>query len=215
MEAPALQLEKDGPIALLTWNRPRLRNRFDAATAVQLAQAWDSIRDNSSLRAVVLTGSHGMFCTGPSADELHRDVTAPHFRPTDSWEERCWKDPDLIYRASLRDMALPKPLLIAVEGPCFGAGLEILNAADIAVAGQRAEFGLALEFETVDTDTAQEMGLIQHVVTQGEAFATAWKMSREVSIHDPMAIALSRRVFSRAAYSSSKGVARSLGIGLG
>jgi len=214
MDTPALQLEKDGPIALLSWNEPRRHNRFNAAAAVQLAQAWDAVRDNTSLRAVVLTGASGMFCTGSSADALYCEVTHPGFRPRNEGEELCRKDPDIIFRATLRDAPLPKPLLIAVEGSCFGAGLELLHAADISVAGRGAHFGLTEGFEAIDTEDAREMGLIHHAVPDGDALAIVWKMSREVSIHDSNAIAISRRVARTAQDSCPHTGAMSLGIGL-
>ncbi len=215
MDFSALQFEKDGPIALLTLNRPALRNRFDATVAVQLAQAWDAIRDNTSLRAVVLTGTSGIFCTGASANHLYSEITDPGFLPKSESEEVCRKDPDVIFRATLRDAPLPKPLLVAVDGPCFGAGIELLHAADISVAGCGARFGLAEGMESIDAEGAREAGLIHHAVAEGDALAVTWKMSREVSIHDPNAVAVSRRLSSSGSISNTRGGTQSLGIGLG
>jgi len=61
MVAPALLLEQDGPIALLTFNRPDNRNALDAELMVPLADAWDVIRVTSNIKAVLLTGTNGIF----------------------------------------------------------------------------------------------------------------------------------------------------------
>ncbi|MBW2712704.1 MAG: hypothetical protein JRC77_03045, partial [Deltaproteobacteria bacterium] len=119
MVAPALLLEQDGPIALLTFNRPDNRNALDAELMVPLADAWDVIRVTSNIKAVLLTGTNGIFSTGPTAEDLRRSFQRPSFYPSTDAEQQLWKDPEILDRALLRHEDLPVPLVMAVEGLCF------------------------------------------------------------------------------------------------
>ncbi len=193
MAVPALLLEQDGPIALLTFNRPDERNALDAELLVPLADAWDVIRVSTSIKAVLLTGSMGIFSTGPPAEELRRTFQRPSFYPGSDAEQQLWKDSELLDRALLRHDDLPVPLLLAIEGLCFGSGLELLHAADVSFGGAGSRFGLLEGHQEVSTQDAHELGIIDHAAPKGEALVRAWKLARKLIQHDSRAIATGRQ----------------------
>lgn len=193
MAVPALLLEQDGPIALLTFNRSEEHNALDAELLVPLADAWDVIRINSNIKAVLLTGSKDAFSTGPTADELRRTFQRPSFYPSTDAEQQLWKDPDLLERALLRHDDLPVPLVLAVEGQCFGSGLELLHAADVSFGGAGSRFGLMEGHREVGSQEAHELGIIDHVASKGQALSQAWKYARKLIRHDSRVIATGRQ----------------------
>src|SRR5919204_4774800 len=74
-----LLVQRDGPVALVTLNRPDQLNAFDEELHLAFARFWMGIEDDDSLRAVVLSGAGRAFCAGGNLDEfetLHRDLAA-------------------------------------------------------------------------------------------------------------------------------------------
>jgi enoyl-CoA hydratase len=193
MAVPALLFEQDGPIALLTFNRPAERNALDAELLVPLADAWDVIRVSANIKAVLLTGSKDAFSTGPTAEELRRSFQRPSFYPSTDAEQQLWKDPELLDRALLRHDDLPVPLVLAVEGLCFGSGLELLHAADVSYGGTGSRFGLLEGHQEVSAQDAHELGIIDHAAPKGETLVRAWKLARKLIRHDSRVIATGRQ----------------------
>jgi enoyl-CoA hydratase len=135
--------------------------------------------------------------------------------PGDSFARGGW-DPTRI-EALLKGRRLTKPLIAAVEGPAIAGGTEILQATDIRVAGESARFGvsevrwglfpmggsavrlvrqvpytvaadLLLTGRQLSAAEAKEIGLIGHVVPDGEALATAMSIARTIAANGPVAV---------------------------
>ena len=69
--------ETDGPVAIVTINRPHVRNAIDAATAAALIEAFVAFEANDSLAVSVLTGAGGVFCAGADLKALAAGGTKP------------------------------------------------------------------------------------------------------------------------------------------
>lgn len=123
--------ERHGATMLIRINRPERRNAFDLEVREGLAQAIFEARDDDSVRAVVITGTTGVFCAGGDLKSLS-EAKRPVF-----------KDRDRIRRLHLwfRELVnLEKPVIAAVDGPAFGAGFNLALACDFVLATPKARF---------------------------------------------------------------------------
>lgn len=122
-------IERDGDVAVVTINRPEVRNAVDSATAAALAQAFADFDRDSKLKVAVLTGAGGTFCAGFDLHEvaqggrkLSKDEVRGPMGPT-------W-------------MQLSKPVLAAVEGYAVAGGMELALWCDLRIAARDAVFGI-------------------------------------------------------------------------
>jgi methylglutaconyl-CoA hydratase len=130
-----LAIEKQGPVGLVTMNRPERHNAFDDALIAELTEAFRSMEAEDSVRVVVLSGAGKSFSAGAdlnwmkrmagfSLDENRRDAmglgalmrTIAHFR---------------------------KPTVARVHGAAYGGGVGLVACCDIAIAAQAATFSLS------------------------------------------------------------------------
>lgn len=141
MSEPALRIERDGHVVVLTMNRPQKKNAMNLEMMCRMADAWDEVDADPEVRAVILTGAGGVFSAGADLDAVARRRQEGE-GPRDDFERRFFEGPSIMWKALLRDHRVAKPLIAAVEGPCLAGGTEILQATDIRVASTDAWFGL-------------------------------------------------------------------------
>jgi enoyl-CoA hydratase/carnithine racemase len=121
----------DNGVLLLTINRPGRDNRIDRATGDALRQALEAARLDSNVRAVVLTAAGNVFCLGGEMDGF------PGSSPVQY----------LGFARAFADIAvsmsrLGKPLIAALNGDALAGGFSLLAGCDMAIASDRARFGL-------------------------------------------------------------------------
>lgn len=128
-----LDITHAGSVAVLTMNRPAARNALDLELREAFADAIPRLRDDAQVRAIVLTGAGGHFCAGGDIRALGGGQGG-----TDVFEGRSrilsmqrWFD-------ELVD--IEKPVIAAVDGCAYGAGLSLALAADFVLASPRASF---------------------------------------------------------------------------
>jgi enoyl-CoA hydratase len=127
-DVPAPLLTRvDGPVLVITLNRPAVRNAVNLALAQGLAEALDRLDAEPSLHAGVLTGAGGHFCAGMDLKAFTQGERP--FLPGRGF-------------AGLTARPPRKPLLAAVEGYALAGGFEIALACDLLVASTSAAFGL-------------------------------------------------------------------------
>ncbi|MBI1884932.1 MAG: crotonase/enoyl-CoA hydratase family protein [Chloroflexi bacterium] len=212
----ALLVERDGHIVTLTMNRPEVKNALNPEMLCRLADAWDAVDGDDEVRVAILTGAADAFCAGADLDQLvGRSLKG--LPPEDDFEKRCRDDPAVIFKGLLRNYRLAKPLVAAVEGPCIAGGTEILQAADIRVAGEGATFGISevrwglfpmggstvrlrrqipytmameilLTGDHISAAEAQRIGLIGRVVPNGGALAEARRIAERIAANGPLAV---------------------------
>ncbi|MBS0609364.1 MAG: enoyl-CoA hydratase/isomerase family protein, partial [Proteobacteria bacterium] len=128
--SPVLTAVQDG-IGTITLNRPEARNALSQAMRPALAAAVLQMRDDKDVHAVILTGAGGAFCSGGDISAmLDTSRTGLSFR--DGMRALHQWFPELVN--------LEKPVIAAVDGPAFGAGLSLALAADFVLATRRAKF---------------------------------------------------------------------------
>jgi enoyl-CoA hydratase len=208
---PHLLFERRGHTAIVTLNRPAKRNALSSEMLVRMYDAWLEIDSNPDIRAAVVTGAGGNFCSGADL----KAMAAGH--PDDEYTKRFATDRDLHWKALLRHFTPGKPMIAAVEGYAVAGGTEILQAFDIRVAAEGATFGVAevrrglfplggstvrlsrqipytvaaemlLTGRFVPAAEAYRVGLIGHVVPDGTALDKAVEIAEEISANGPLAV---------------------------
>jgi enoyl-CoA hydratase len=143
MADPAVLYEKADGIAVVTMNRPDVRNAINAEMLCRLADAWQDVNDDPSVRCAIFTGAGDKaFCAGADLDRLVRMMQG--LRPSETeYDERIKADYTIIYKGLLRNYEVVKPIVAAVRGFCVAGGMEMLQATDIRVAAEDARFAIA------------------------------------------------------------------------
>lgn len=124
---PDVLVERRGPVAWVTLNRPERRNSYDAAMGEQLIAA---VRESADAAVIAITGTEGAFCAGGFLKNL-ASATEHEIRAMFDASFRLF---DEIRRS-------PRPVIAAVNGSAFGGGNELVVACDFAIAVESARFG--------------------------------------------------------------------------
>jgi enoyl-CoA hydratase len=207
-------VEKEGPVLLVTLNRPEKRNAVNCEVMCRLYDAWVELDRDEALRVAILTGRGSTFCAGMDLAEIGKLRAGV---ADSEWMERVKREPQVIYGSWLKTYRPTKPVILAAEGFARAGGTEILQGTDIRVAGESACFGvtevqrglfpmagssvrlrrqipyaIAAEMLLVGEDLparrAWELGLVNHLVPDGEALAKAREIALRIADNGPIAV---------------------------
>src|SRR5438876_10494033 len=128
---PAVLYAKADGIATVTMNRPEVRNAINAEMLCRLADAWQDINDDASIRAVIFTGTgEQAFSAGADLDRLGRMMQG--LRPAGTDFDRCIiEDYSIIYKGPLPNYEVGEPIIPAVKGYCVAGGMGVPPGGDI------------------------------------------------------------------------------------
>jgi len=189
--------EVDGPVAVITIDRPQARNAVDGPTAAELADAFRRFEADDDLLVAVLTGAEGTFCAGADLKGV-----------SDGRGNRVDLDGDGPMGPTR--MLLDKPVIAAVEGFAVAGGVELALWCDLRVAASNATFGvycrrwgvplvdggtirlprlighshaldLILTGRGVSGDEAVRMGLANRLVEPGQALTAAVELAKDIA----------------------------------
>jgi enoyl-CoA hydratase len=212
---PQVIVERSGATMVLTLNRPKRMNAFTATMLVTLVDAYAEAASDDSIRCIILTGAGGNFSSGADLKAMAGDSDEEGSRPDAA--ERMADDPDLTWRGFLKVDRPVKPIIAAVEGVAIAGGTEILLGTDIRVAGESARFGVSevrwslypmagsavrlprqipytaaaeilLTGKHIRASEAKQLGLIGHVVPDGQALDKAKEIAEQICLNGPLAV---------------------------
>lgn len=132
--ADNLIVRKDGAVAVLTLNRPDLRNAFDDVLISNLTGVFLDIDKDDTVRAVVLAGAGTAFCAGADLNWMRRMAGY-------GYEQNLTDARALAEMLKALDR-MSKPTVARVHGPAFAGGVGLVAACDIAIGSVDAEFAL-------------------------------------------------------------------------
>ena len=210
-------IEKQGRIAWIWLNRPDVHNAFNAAMVRELRGALAGLRDDASVRAIVLSGRGRSFCSGADLNWMREII---RFSYEQNLEESTALA-DFLYEL----YAFPKPTIARVNGTAVGGGTGFLAACDIVVADAGAQFGLSevkiglvpaciapyivrrtgegrarryfLTGERFDAVRAAEIGLVNDVAPVGELDAKVDEIAALLLASGPEALAQCKELLRR------------------
>ena len=195
----SVRVTNDGPVCIITIDRPDVRNAVDGPTASELAGAFRAFDEDDSLAVAVLTGTQGTFCAGADLKAI-----------SDGRGNRVDRDIAVAGPMGPTRMQLSKPVIAAVEGFAVAGGLELAVWCDLRVAAHDAVFGvycrrwgvplvdggtvrlprlighsqaldMILTGRGVSGEEAVRMGLVNRSVEPGTALTAAVALAHEIA----------------------------------
>ncbi|MAW88824.1 MAG: enoyl-CoA hydratase [Phyllobacteriaceae bacterium] len=127
-----LKAEQEGTIRVLTLDGPQSRNSIGPENYRDLQRRIIDAAEDSSVRAIVVSGAGGFFCSGGNVTNLQRSAAGTMAEAT--------ANTDALNAMILAIRHCPKPVIAAVEGGAAGAGFSLALACDLIVAAQGARF---------------------------------------------------------------------------
>ena len=212
--------EKRGAVALIKFNRPEVRNAFNAKMTEDILEALIEAKVDSDVRAIVLTGEGLSFSAG--ADLSARD--------------NKWLDTEAAlvegYLPSLQEiMAMPKPVISAVNGAAAGIGSAYAMACDLTImsedayilqafsniglipdgganwfltntVGYKLAYQIAIEGERIDSKRCLELGLINKIVSKEDLLNEAILWAHKLTERSSQSLKLTKQIMRKALDSS-------------
>jgi len=207
---------RDEKIAIITINRPEVRNAMTANTWTEFNLCLDEVEANPAIRVLIITGAgEKSFMAGADIVTLKTREPMYQFRHPYSAD------------AAIRLEKLPIPVIAAVNGFAFGAGCETALASDIRIAAKNAKFGLPevnlgilpgaggtqrlarivgmgiakeviLAGRVLTADEAQHAGLVMKVVEREELLDAAIEVANTMIKKAPISLAFSKQLVQMA-----------------
>lgn len=217
-----IEFEKRGPQAWITLNRPQSKNVLNGEMFVELADAWQEVREDDAVRVAVLTAAgEEDFCCGGDLSAVMPLWTGAK-QPETPLEERLLSDVMIADKVMLKSEPLYKPVVCAINGRALGGGTEMVLATDIRIAADSAQFALPepkvglvpgagsmarlarqlpwahamkilLGGEPISAQEALEMGLVSEVVPQAQLQDRAQHYADNICRQAPLALQAIKR----------------------
>lgn len=201
-----LLYEKDRHVVTVVYNRPEQHNAVNQLMNRELHHAWETFRDDDDAFVLVITGAgETTFCAGwDLQDAADRNELGDY----DRYRRELYSSPGEC--GYTRRVDVFKPIIAAVNGYAFAAGLETALLADIRIAAENAEFGalerrwnivggdgmtvrlplvvgfarameLIITGRRIDVYEAERIGLVNEIVPTGQALARAQELAQQIA----------------------------------
>jgi enoyl-CoA hydratase len=217
MAYQTLIVERDGPTAIVTINRPQALNALNQTVLDELAAVFDALESDASVRAVIVTGAGDRaFVAGADIAEL---AALPNAEAATRKARAGHKVTERMEHSRL-------PVIMAINGFALGGGLELAMAGDIRVAATTAKLGqpevnlgiiggfggtqrlprlvgqgmasyLLLTGEMIGADEAKQAGLVEKVVPPEQLMTECKRLASVIASKGPRAVALTKQVIHK------------------
>jgi enoyl-CoA hydratase/carnithine racemase len=176
-----VRIRSEGSLAFLTLTRPEKHNGMDGEMLSAVVEAQGKIRKRRDVRALIVHGEGPSFCAGLDFKTVLGDKLTLTRMYVELWTGR--KNLFQKWSMGFRDLGIP--VIAAVHGNCFGAGIQLALGADIRVATPDARIsimeskwglipdmgGITLLRELVRIDVAKELAMTGRIISGAEAHA--------------------------------------------
>jgi enoyl-CoA hydratase/carnithine racemase len=214
MDAPHILYEVSGNVALLTLNRPEVKNAF----SMEMIRLWreylEKAQGDPQVQVVVVTGKGDTFCSGGDI----RDMAEGKLQ---SWDMKkfLWEG---VHRIALTLEDMDKPVIAAINGAAMGAGLDMALMCDLRICSDRAKMAesyillgvvpgdggayylprlvgpakameLFLTGDVVTPAEALAMGMVNRVVPHDQLMEETLKLAAKIAAKPPLAIRMMKR----------------------
>ncbi len=216
-------IEQDKHVFVITINRPKQRNAFTLEVLETIVRTLSELRHNDECRAVILTGVGDAFCSGVDLSLVD------HMKAVGGDAPHDWKTllTDRVHRIAYALEEFDKPVIAAVNGPAYGAGMDLALMCDMRFVGASAKMceayinlgvvpgdggcfylprivgmpkalEILLSGRVVDADEALSIGLANRVCADGALLEDVMSFAKELATKSPLAL----RMIKRATYQS-------------
>ena len=221
-----VRVERDGDVALLTFQDPERLNAMTEAMGHALRAAARGLAGDASLRAAVLCGAGRAFSAGGDLDMIESKAKAAAASPGGSVREANRDFMERFYGLYLSVRELPFPSIAAIHGPAIGAGLCVALGCDLRIAARDAKLGLnfvrlgihpgmgaswtlprlvgparAAELlytgRIIDGAEAERIGLVNRAVARDEVLPSALELAREIAASAPLPVRGAKQALAR------------------
>lgn len=228
MSQDAVLIEREGPIAIVTLNRPETRNALSDDVIDGLASFLEGANADEGLGCIVLKGAGKGFCSGGNVKEMH-EKAHPMYRGSPHQMQEAYRAN--VQRIPLAFDTLDVPVVVAVHGAAVGAGCDLAFMGDIRVATPDAVFAesflrvglvsgdggawvlprvlglarateMALTGMPVTAERAEKWGVISRIVPAEDLHEAAMEYARAITAHPPRSIRLNKRLLRRSSEAS-------------
>ena len=206
-----LLIEHDGPVGVITLNRPERRNALSESMIESLHDAFGAMEADSSIRSIVLRASGPAFCAGHDLSEMSAWRAAPD-GGADAFTA-LFRNCSALMKGIARHA---KPVIAEVDGPAFAAGCQMVASCDLAYASERASFAtpgvriglfcstpmvalsrnlarkhameMLLTGDSIDAPRAAELGLVNRYVPSNALRGEVQAIAQSIAERSPAAI---------------------------
>jgi enoyl-CoA hydratase/carnithine racemase len=218
-EQPVLTWEREGPVVVLTLNRPDTRNMISVELTDALVAACAKLHADVSIKCAILTANGSVFCAGGNLKAMHN--REHHFAGNPA-QIRSYYDTG-VQRLARAFTGLDVPVVAAVNGPAIGAGLDLTLLCDVRIAADTALFAesfiklglvsaaggswllqrlvgpaiaaeLTLTGDDFNAQRALQLGIVSQVLPAAELMARAREIASRIARHPAHAIRMNKRL---------------------
>jgi enoyl-CoA hydratase len=211
-----IETKAEGRVGVLTFNRPDVLNAFNAALIGEVSRALGGFAADPAIHAIVVNGNGRAFSAG---FDLKESAAKGALTP-EQWRAVIEADFDFI----IQFWDCPKPTVAAVHGYCLAGAFEVALACDVTVAAEGTRFGepevrfgsgivamllpwvtgpkqakelLLTGNDRISARRALEIGIVNHVVPDGEQLEKAMEIAREMAAAAPASVRMIKRAINR------------------
>jgi len=215
MEYETILLEKHGPIAVITMNRPQKLNACNTLMFQEIDKALGEVEKDGLIKVLIIRGAGDMaFSAGVDIEELD-------FGDLNESNEFTRTDVRMFRHIE----SIPQPVIAAVNGCAYGYGCKIAIVSDITISSEKATFGLQgitlgavhmmtlgrgrevlgrsrlgymlLSGEVIDAYKAESFGIVNKVVPHGRLYEETFKLARKISVYPEYALYVIKKMLHR------------------
>jgi len=204
--------ETEGPVAIVTLNRPERRNALSLAMMRELIAAFDQLGGDRNVRAIVLAAAGNVFTSGHDLSEMTG-------RSVDDYREIF----DVCTQLMTRVQSIPQPVIAEVQGIATAAGCQLAATCDLVVASEAARFGtpgvriglfcstpmvalsravgrkramqMLMTGELIDANTAADWGLVNTVVAPDALRAESLRLACKIAEASGLTVGIGKQAY--------------------